>query len=269
MMVRSARNLPVTSPGQGGSTSTRPRRHNRKSCSAVPVRYGSSVQPAYEQNGMQKSADEWEAGCTRDQARNDYIIPAIVRVIERSKPRSILDLGAGTGYVARSVEASLSYRPDWTLLDRDTLRLNVAKSKSPDNMQVTYKIGDFNQGIWNASGSKFDAIVVCFSLVEFLDEEEAYSAIVDVVSPGSILIIVVPDPWEEVRDNGVERSALLSRRISTEKVDKFTASPYPYHLSRNELILEGLLTKGFYLTGIERLNASSPSYMLVFGYGRS
>lgn len=80
---------------------------------------------------MLSEAERWELGSRDDAIRNGFVIPALADIIEQGRPQTILDIGAGTGYVARGINALLSFEPAWTLIDLNRERLRRKRGKFP------------------------------------------------------------------------------------------------------------------------------------------
>src|SRR5687768_813050 len=93
-------------------------------------------------------AERWEHGSREDPIRNEFVIPVLARVIEAEKPATILDIGAGTGYVARGVDAQLGFRPVWTLIDLKPERLQLAESYRPAEMALECLAGNVFDWPW-------------------------------------------------------------------------------------------------------------------------
>lgn len=211
------------------------------------------------------SADLWEDGCEGDPVRNQLVIPALIETIERWRPASIVDLGSGTGFVARMVDAGLTYRPSWTLIDRDVTRIRVAEDKCSAPMHVKHIASDLVLAADNIAEDRFEAALLCFTLLEFRDELLLLNVLHRFLSVGGIVIVVLPDPWQEInRDSNTVSDELLRNRLSRKKRDKFTGLEYPFHISRNELFISHMNKLGFLLGSIDRYTATSALYIMTF-----
>lgn len=85
----------------------------------------------------------WEQGCRTDEIRNSFVVPTLAGIVERTRPNSVIDIGCGTGYIARGV-AGLVSNPalDWRLLDHAPDMLDFAKEMPVTRGAVQYFLHD-------------------------------------------------------------------------------------------------------------------------------
>jgi predicted O-methyltransferase YrrM len=86
---------------------------------------------------------DWELGSKGDPIRNNFVVPHLVNLFNRTKPDTILDVGAATGYIARQVDVQLSYRANWTLVDQNEARVALAHKLKPVDMRASVLFCDF------------------------------------------------------------------------------------------------------------------------------
>src|SRR5688500_15971391 len=97
---------------------------------------------------MISEAERWEGGSADDPIRNQFVIPTLAGIIQDHRPRAILDVGAGTGYVARKIDALLDAKPFWTLSDLKADRLQLAQANQPADMKLECVAGNVFDWPW-------------------------------------------------------------------------------------------------------------------------
>lgn len=209
----------------------------------------------------------WEQGSKQDRLRNEFVIPTLVHLLSLHAPARLLDVGAGTGYIARAVDRELSYHPHWTLIDINSERLEVAKQLGPPGMSARTVVDDIFS--WDSDGERFDAIVLSFTLLEIKAVEKLAGLFVEKLAPGGLLLVVLPDAWADVlrhsrADSGVLQR-FLSESVDVPKVDKFTETQYPFHAMRTESVIEAATEKGFDLFSLRHgIVGSAAAFVLGF-----
>lgn len=193
-------------------------------------------------------ASRWEEGCKSDIVRNQFVAPNLARLLDLYRPASILDIGTGTGYVPRVVDSHLSYRPDWTLLDKDVFRLAVAERLRGPAMQSVTVAADIFEHRFR---TPFSAALATFTLLEIEDSDRLIGLLPQLVSGGGLLLLSLPDAWRDVlrhssRDPTSVNEFLLGR-TSVPKIDKFTQEAYPFQAVRLEHLISKVLASGFRL----------------------
>ncbi|MGN6820337.1 MAG: class I SAM-dependent methyltransferase [Sphingomonas sp.] len=211
-------------------------------------------------------AERWERGCKTDSTRNLFIVPTLVRHFEREKPQTILDIGAGTGYVARVSDGRLSYRPAWTLIDKNRSRLDLAAELSPHNMAADLVEADVLDYRFKRP---FEAVVATFTILEIADADGFIEVVSSLVVDGGVLLVAVPDAWPDVLKCGEAQPEVISQflggAVAIPKVDKFTGDSYPFRTVRLEKLISRILSAGFELFELsEDFNAGSDAYILAF-----
>lgn len=212
------------------------------------------------------AAEKWERGCQSDVVRNEFVIPELTRIIAAARPATILDVGAGTGYIAREINHRLDYAPLWTLIDCDPERVAVAKSYSSDLM-IQEVLQDDVMSL--ADTPKFAAIMVTFTLLEIADVDKCVAKLRRLMTPSAILSVVLPDAWVDVLKHAPSDPTLISRfiteRVAIPKNDKFTGKPYPFEAIRTEFLINLVLETGFVLVEIRNSStAAAGVFMLTF-----
>jgi SAM-dependent methyltransferase len=193
-------------------------------------------------------------------------VPQLTRILSKHRPSTILDVGAGTGHIARSVNEALPYDPEWTLLDIDGYRLALAGRLKPAGMSQRILECDIFE---MPSNEKFQGAIVTFTFLEIPNLADALAIIGESLDDGAILAVAMPDGWRDVWDQARERPELFEEFLlgssNLQKVDKFTGAPYPFRATRVEKVIEFAFGAGFELFDMISNNDSiSPVYVLVF-----
>lgn len=210
-------------------------------------------------------AERWEAGSVQDPMRNSFLIPALVNLFEESRPTTILDIGSATGYLPRTIDAQLSYRPTWTLIERDAARLTLFDRLAPPTMIREVIQDEFQHA--NLAEASFGAVIATFTLLEMEDWAKAIRKVIGLVGLGGFAILALPDVWRDALENpGADREVhrKLWHGLEIAKVDKFTGNPYPFNAVRMEAIIEMFLTDGFVLTDLMINRPALDAFLLVF-----
>jgi SAM-dependent methyltransferase len=213
-----------------------------------------------------ENSKRWEVGCSTDPVRNHFLIPNLARILDASKPRRILDIGTGTGYIPRITDDNLSYRPVWTLVDTDSSRLLIAKRKAGTRMHAEFIESDINSQTFD---EPFGAVLVMFTLLEIEDLNSLIERLPSFVVDGGLLVVSLPDAWADVIGYASSEpgkiSEFLSGQTSIPKIDKFTNEGYPFKAVRIEHIISRVLRSGFRLEELaENDGGSAKIYLLVF-----
>jgi ubiquinone/menaquinone biosynthesis C-methylase UbiE len=210
-------------------------------------------------------AANWERGCRRDRMRNDFLIPSVARVVEAVKPASILDVGCGTGYVARAVDKLLVHRPSWTLLDQNQARLNVAMAEKQTSMAAEIICVDVDSF---QPAKPYGAVFLTFTLLEFDHHAGVLAHLAALTGDEGIFVIALPDVWRDVlefdKQDPKTAAKFLQGSVTLSKVDKFTGLAYPFHAHRIEQVIARILRLGFALELLEQGGARGEAFLLVF-----
>lgn len=212
-------------------------------------------------------AARWDAGCGNDKVRNEFVIPHVSQLLNAMKPKTILDVGSGTGFTARHIDQKLNYRPDWVLLDSNSERLALAAEKRPSNMKSEFICGNFLSA--KAVDRKFDALFFGFTLLELGAGDEILSRIDSLCAQGGAVIVAQPDVMQDVLASGDSDADLLKRftagPVDLRKVDKFTQAEYPFHAERFESVTYKVMQLGFTLkTFGKEIFDESAVFLLAF-----
>lgn len=204
---------------------------------------------------ISNEAERWEAGSRKDPIRNKFVIPEVVRILEATKPTTILDIGSGTGYVARTIHEQLTCAPRWTLVDMNEARLDVARRHQPESMICEWMSADVMD--LPETGRTYDTVLALFTLLEIPDLPSCIKCLHALTGADGRLIIALPDAWVDVIKHAdeAEPSALrrfLNKPVSIEKIDKFTGNAYPFRAVRLEQIISQVLAEGFSLTELRQ-----------------
>lgn len=213
-------------------------------------------------------SESWESGSAGDPVRNILVIPMVSQIFEDLRPSSILDFGAGTGYISRKIKERLSYHTAWTLLDRNQDRLNVAvRENEHENLKII--CGDFSNDALEIQS--FDAILASFTLLETGVTQEIVDWFAEHCHPDGTVVIVLPDVLPDVLLADAVSSGTAYEFSSGEaliqKIDKFTNSEYPFRAFRNESVLEFFLKRYFSLERFHRGQVDEKS-VFVFAFRR-
>lgn len=192
-------------------------------------------------------AERWEEGSRDDLMRNSFVIPQIARILGTFRPQTILDIGAGTGYVARTIDGMLGYMPHWTLVDLKEERLALAVAHKPATMNLEAVAG--NVFDWPLGGRRFDAVVITFTLLEIEDIDRLCTLLASHMDEGAVLSLAMPDAWVDVLEYARTEPGVVQRyvagAVAIPKRDKFTGEEYPFRAARMEDLLSRVLAAGF------------------------
>jgi SAM-dependent methyltransferase len=218
-------------------------------------------------DSLMSEAERWERGSREDESRNKFVIPQVARIFDSEQPPTILDVGAGTGYVARTVDTKLSYRPTWTLIDLSQSRLKLAQTLKPETMVLNPVVG--NVFDWPLPGNRFDAVLISFTLLEINDVDRLLSLISGKTGGGALLVIVLPDSWVDILERARVDPSVVQRYIAGSveipKLDKFTNREYPFHALRSESVIATALRNGFDLFDLEHgMVGAASAFVLAF-----
>jgi SAM-dependent methyltransferase len=216
---------------------------------------------------MVSEAERWERGSKDDPIRNQFVIPALAGLISKHRPDTILDVGAGTGYVAREIDTLLDFEPSWTLIDLNEERLRLAKTHCPDEMKLECLTGNVFDWPWEVG--RFDAVLITFTLLEIQDVDRLCGLISQHTIKGALLAVTMPDAWIDVLEHVVADPDIVRKYVEgpveIPKLDKFTGERYPFRATRIEDLLGRILTAGFELIRLDHGRiASQSAFVLAF-----
>lgn len=216
---------------------------------------------------MNSESQRWETGSQTDAIRNGFVMPVLAALIAEKRPAKILDVGAGTGYVARCVDAMLNYRARWTLIDQNLERLRLAETLCPERMEVECLAANVFDWPWEVG--TFDAVLVTFTLLEIEDVDRLCRLIAEHMENAGTLLITMPDAWADVLDYAAEDPEIMRKyvqgSVDIPKLDKFTAQIYPFRTTRIEKLICHVLETGYVMTKLEHGGTASQSaFVLAF-----
>lgn len=218
---------------------------------------------------MNSEAQRWEEGSRSDPIRNDFVIPILARWIEADRPVTILDIGAGTGYIARQIDIRLRFRPAWTLVDLNRERPDLAERCRPADMVLERLVGNVFDWPWEVG--RFEAVLITFTLLEIADINRLCGLISKHMPEGALLAVTMPDAWVDVVEHSSRDPDVVRRYVDgpveIPKVDKFTGERYPFRTTRMEDLLGRVLKAGFSLTDLEH-GRLGPQSAFVLGFRR-
>jgi hypothetical protein len=114
----------------------------------------------------------------------------------------------------------------------------------------------------------YGAILLTFTLLEFVEIEPLLTLIARATEPHGLMILALPDVWQDVLQNEVvsvdTARALLVGSVKLPKIDKFTKTEYPFYARRLELVISCALRVGFVLEQLERGGSDEGAFLLLF-----
>jgi SAM-dependent methyltransferase len=212
-------------------------------------------------------AERWERGSNDDPLRNKFVIPILAEVVRQNRPRTILDVGAGTGYVARKIDALLDFSPSWTLIDLSEDRLQLARTLCSQDSKLECLRGNVFDWPWEVG--RFDAVLITFTLLEIQDVDKLCGLISHHTTNGSLLAVTMPDAWIDVLEHAGADPEIVRKYVEgpveIPKLDKFTGQRYPFRATRIEDLLSRILKAGFTLKRLEHGRVGNQSaFVLAF-----
>lgn len=213
-----------------------------------------------------RDAELWEKGCSEDEVRNRFVIPSIANFLIGLNIQRVIDVGSGTGYIARQIHEGGLNTINWTLVDIDDDRLALSRQLTPDDMSVvaiSCDAFDLSQD-W----SEHCAVLLVFTLAEVRLTNEVLDAIDRMLkSEEGVVVVIIPDALTDIVKipDPAERLSKLKEYSSglgeLDKVDKFTGAPYPFYFARPEKIIESFVNRQYSLV---RLNSYFDGERRVF-----
>lgn len=212
-------------------------------------------------------ASKWDEGCENDDVRNQFVIPRLIKLVNEIRPKHVLDIGAGTGYIVRTVDAGVNTDVKWTLVDMDQERIAFLMNTMPKTVSFEAFANNFIQD--DLGLHKFDCVLLLFTLLELNLDMELFSKIRGLTNQNGIVVITMPDSLEDVLKAAAQEPSLLTDFVNGKciipKVDKFTNEEYPFKAHRFEYIIQLMLYSNFTLIKMFSHNQSDKeTFMLVF-----
>jgi SAM-dependent methyltransferase len=163
-----------------------------------------------------------------------YLVPVIFEPyaeeaasrLSRLKPKSVLELAAGTGVVARALVKALGNDAEIVATDLNQPMLDMAASLMPGTGHVSFRQADaldlpFEDG-------RFDAAVCQFGVMFFPDKARGYAEVHRVLKPGGTYMVLV---WDKIDNNEFITVVTeeLARRFPDDPPRFMERSPHGYH----------------------------------------
>ena len=212
----------------------------------------------------QYTPDEWIEHCERSVARRTFVIPFLKQLVDQHKPRSIIDVGCGPGWLAAHLIPAAASDVTWRLLDRDASMLAECSKRCSHLGRVEIIEADVTDEYSLRHIEPADLVFIALSSLEFHINEAVANAIVGLVTPGGVLLLILPDTLTDVR-------AELRRDPTSEYLDAYIAgtvtiakchSPslaYDLYVTRNEVLLGNFLLAGTRLEMLHRQHVKAGS----------
>ncbi|MDH3030141.1 class I SAM-dependent methyltransferase [Methylobacterium fujisawaense] len=218
---------------------------------------------------VERPPDLWDQGCATDEIRNQFVIPAIIEVASANDPDSIIDIGCGSGYIAREVEAGgIAKGVAWRLLDYSTDMLSFARSRCTDIERTAFIRHDLRVEPRDIPKSILG--YVAYTFLDFLLDETIALHVSDLIMEGGTLLVFLPDVLEDVIEAAGQDPAVLdeyrSGHCSLAKRDKFTSKNVLFEANRVENVIQLFLGAGLVLTHLRTHRSAKGKfhYMLSF-----
>ena len=218
---------------------------------------------------IERPPDLWDQGCATDEIRNDFVIPAILDVASTIGPSSIIDIGCGSGYVAREIVArGAANEIHWRLLDYAGEMLSFARMRVSSAARTEFFLHDLRYEPRDLPKSQLG--FVAYTFLDFpLDDVIAHN-IASLIATGGTLLIFMPDVLEDVIEAAAQDPTVLhnyrSGHCSIEKTDKFTFKNVLFEANRVENTIQRFLRAYFTLTDLKNFRSKRGKlhYMLTF-----
>ncbi len=208
----------------------------------------------------------WDEGCQNDPVRNEFLIPKLAKILATERPATVLDVGAGTGYIPRIVDSHLDYHPQWTLVDTNAERMELAEKRKLPAMKMLGVVGSLDDIV--ARSETYNVVMLTFTLLETDNPLSMVASATGLLAENGLVIIGVPDVWRDVLAvtgaGQVLPYQLLTGTVDLPKIDKFTGAAYPFYAMRTESLISAVLSHFCVLEKFERGGPRGEAYLLVF-----
>lgn len=214
----------------------------------------------------------WDEACALDEVRNEFVVPTIVTIAEGGCPNRVIDIGCGTGYIARSVIARLSSEStQWVLLDRNPEMIGFAKSIVPERSNLRYMNLDLEAVAITDFPDPFDLIILSFSILEMDRLDLLASRIGELAAPSAELLIFLPDTMEDVITAQSKNRGILKKYAEgiaqIEKRNPFTGTYLTFYAHRDLYLVKSFLNVGFRLAQVIRFVTRSNRVHFCLRFG--
>jgi SAM-dependent methyltransferase len=171
--------------------------------------------------------ESWQVSGDAAEVYEQYFVPAIFgqwarRVVDAAQVRSgdrVLDIGCGTGVLARAAAEQVAAESQVTGLDLNQGMLAVARRLQP---QVDWRQGDARTLPF--ADASYDVVMSQFALMYFSDRIAALKEMVRVLRPGGRLAIAVWGPFENA--GGYVILTEIARRKCGQAAANVLAAPF-------------------------------------------
>lgn len=142
------------------------------------------------------------------------------------KPESILEIAAGSGVVPRAMADKIGKNVKYTITDLNQEMLDHAKTKQPENANITWQQADAMQLPFE--DSSFDAIICQFGFMFFPDKVAAMKEVRRVLKPNGEFIFNV---WDCIENNVFADlvTQAACRTFPDEQLRFLERTPYGYY----------------------------------------
>lgn len=223
----------------------------------------------FDDSHVERPPDLWDQGCATDEIRNQFVIPAIVEFARKSNPSSIIDIGCGSGYIAREVAArGAPTGIDWRLLDYADEMLSFARTHFAGAAETAFFLHDLRREPRDLPKSLLG--FVAYTFLDFPLNDAIARNIASLIAVGGSLLIFMPDVLEDVIEAAAQDPALLddyrAGHCSLVKTDKFTAKNVLFEANRVEDVIGRFLRTGLSLMDLKTYRSKKGKfhYMLTF-----
>jgi ubiquinone/menaquinone biosynthesis C-methylase UbiE len=176
----------------------------------------------------------------------------LVKRAEKLRPRSVLEIAAGTGVVTRAMAARLPAGTRYVATDLNPPMLDYASAKHQPGSHIEWRQADALSLPF--ADNTFDVLVCQFGAMFFPDKVRAYSEARRVLQPGGHFIFNV---WDRIADNEFADvvTEALAARFPSDPPRFMARIPHGYHDVAQ--IRADLNAAGFTEVTIEAIEKSS------------
>ncbi len=183
--------------------------------------------------------------------------PDIAQVISRLQPKTLLDVGCGSGYLAKLLKARL---PGLVVHGVDIS--SVALERARDHLDQIWQV-DLDKNDLPVSSEQYDT-VTCIEVLEHLyDPDHAIGEIARVLAPGGYTVVSVPNLayWRYRLD--LLRGRVPPPAVDSRHLHQFNQRVLGEALSRSNLRLTGITGHAVRLPGLARRHPAVFSDILI------
>jgi ubiquinone/menaquinone biosynthesis C-methylase UbiE len=197
----------------------------------------------------------WDRGCERDPARVFFVVPSISHVIDSHNVKRAIDVGCGTGFLARKVE-STAKPTQWTLLDRDADVLDYAQRVWQSTNTPILVNSTAEELVGSGNYSSYDLAVIAYTMLEVADLDAFVSAVKSLV-PKGVIAAYLPEPPACIASNDMAVQFVEGRVnggadfMKVDKINRFTQRKQTYLMRHMYRYIDAFLDDCTSLTSIE------------------